>query len=64
MKVILNPNWSKEQVAEFRAAIKNNMGYCPCAAMNTDDTECMCKDFREQDHPGPCFCGLYVKEED
>lgn len=64
MKVVVNPKWSKEQVKEFREAIKDNLGYCPCACMNTDDTECMCKDFREQNHPGECFCGLYVKVEE
>ena len=28
----------------------------------TSDTKCMCKAFREQTTPGPCHCGLYVKE--
>lgn len=49
---------------EIRKAVKENQGYCPCAILKTDDTECMCKEFREQTMPGPCHCGLYAKVED
>lgn len=34
--------------------------YCPCRLDNTDDTVCMCKEFRDQES-GECHCGLYVK---
>ena len=44
--------------------VSENDGYCPCAIDRTPDTECMCKDFREQDKPGTCLCGLYEKVED
>lgn len=44
--------------------VKQNQGYCPCATIKTDDTECMCKDFREQKTPGVCHCGLYEKYND
>lgn len=29
----------------------------------TPDTKCMCKAFREQDYPGECHCGKFVKVE-
>lgn len=45
----------------IRDGLKKNNGYCPCRPKHTDDTKCMCKEFREQ-HSGICHCGLYVKE--
>ena len=41
--------------------VAQNDGYCPCAVFHTPDTKCICKDFREQEEPGPCHCGRYVK---
>ena len=49
-----------ELVAELILAIKENDGYCPCRLSKTEDTKCMCKEFREQDI-GTCHCGLYEK---
>ena len=46
---------------EIAAAIKDNGGYCVCAAEKTTDTKCMCKEFREQEESGLCHCGLYKK---
>lgn len=50
---------------DIALAVKNNGGYCPCAVIKTDDTECMCKEFREQikdpNFKGGCHCGLYRK---
>ena len=51
----------KELVQEIREKIKEKGGYCPCKIEKTDDTKCMCKEFREQEG-GECHCGLYVKE--
>lgn len=51
-----------EHEAAMRAALEQNGGYCPCAIEKSEDTKCMCKDFREQES-GECHCGLYVKEE-
>ena len=48
-------------VAEIRQKLKENDNYCPCRIEKTDDTKCMCKEFREQES-GECHCGLYVKE--
>lgn len=52
----------KELVQEIREKLKENDGYCPCKIDKTDDTKCMCKEFREQES-GECHCGLFVKEE-
>jgi hypothetical protein len=41
-------------------ALKNNDNYCPCRRTKSDDTKCMCKEFREQES-GICHCGLYEK---
>lgn len=48
--------------------LKTNGGYCPCRLEKTDDTKCMCKEFREQikddNFEGFCHCGLYKKIKD
>ena len=41
--------------------VKKNAGYCPCMLHHTVDTKCMCKQFREQTHPGLCHCGRFEK---
>lgn len=61
MKVVINKD--EKRVAMIREALRNNQGYCPCSLIKSDDTECMCKEFREQDTPGLCHCGLYEKVE-
>ena len=49
---------------EFRKAVHDNYGYCPCMVERTADTLCMCKDFREQTEPGLCHCGRFEKVAD
>jgi len=61
LKIRVNPEWTEEQVAEFRKAIKDNDGYCPCEDEHVPDTKCMCRNFREQGEEGNCHCGLYDK---
>jgi ferredoxin-thioredoxin reductase catalytic subunit len=51
----------KELENAIRKALKDNDGYCPCRVQKTEDTKCMCKEFREQIN-GECHCGLYYKE--
>jgi ferredoxin-thioredoxin reductase catalytic subunit len=51
----------KELESTIRKALKDNDGYCPCRVQKTEDTKCMCKEFREQTS-GECHCGLYYKE--
>lgn len=60
MKVKVSDN--KELVNEIRTKLKENGGYCPCSLIKSEDTKCMCKEFREQD-VGECHCGLFVKTE-
>ena len=46
-----------EKNPRIRANVETNNGYCPCAIWQTEDTKCMCKEFREQKEPGECHCG-------
>lgn len=48
-------------VREIRKQLKDNGGYCPCTLVKSEDTKCMCKEFREM-NSGMCHCGLYIKE--
>ena len=48
---------------EFEQIVKANAGYCPCAVFQTEETKCMCQEFRDQKEPGPCHCGRYKKVE-
>ena len=59
LKIILNPD--KKLVAEIEAELNENGGYCPCVLEKSPDTKCICKAFREQNHPGECHCGRFVK---
>lgn len=61
MKIKLNPDATK--VAEIRQRLKENDGYCPCRISKTDDTKCMCKQFRDSQEEGYCHCELYYKTE-
>ena len=56
----LNPN--KAVVEEIKTKLKANDGYCTCRITKSQDTKCMCKEFREQTS-GECHCGLYIKVE-
>ncbi|RHQ84820.1 hypothetical protein DWX91_10255 [Clostridium sp. AF22-10] len=53
-------NSDKELVNNIRKRLKKNDNYCPCRLIKSEDTKCMCKEFREQEE-GECHCGLYVK---
>lgn len=61
IKIIVNPD--ELMVKTVRDALKKTGGYCPCALYKTDDTKCMCKNFRDQvaqGIPGKCHCELYI----
>ena len=65
MKIIKNPD--TEYVAEMKNKLKENSGYCPCSIIRSQDTKCMCKDFRDQvarNEPGFWHCGLYCAVEE
>lgn len=63
LKIIPNPN--KEEYDEISQAVKDNSGYCPCLLEKSENSKCICKDFREQTIEGFCHCGRFkkVKEE-
>ena len=58
MAIKLNPN--KEIVDIIKEGLKKTGGYCPCRTEKTEDTKCMCKEFRDMEE-GTCHCGLYIK---
>ena len=64
MKIRLNEN--KEIADMVKEGFKARGGYCPCRREMTEDTKCMCKEFREQiadpEFEGYCHCMLYYKE--
>lgn len=64
MKVRLNENAAV--VAAVREGLKRTGGYCPCVRERSEDTKCMCREFREQikdpNFEGYCHCMLYYKE--
>ena len=41
-------NEDKEIVKMVKDGLKRTGGYCPCRLERTEDTKCMCKEFREQ----------------
>lgn len=59
MKIVECPD--KDHVQAIKEALKDNDGYCPCQLIKSEDTKCMCKEFREMES-GTCHCGLYMKE--
>ena len=62
MKIYVSED--EEHVAEIRAALKENGGYCPCRLIKAPETKCPCQEFRAQTSPGMCHCGLYYKVPD
>jgi len=61
-------NEDKEIVDMIRKGLKEKGGYCPCRREMTEETKCMCKEFRDQiadpDFEGYCHCMLYYKSRD
>jgi len=64
MKIRLNPD--EEIVRVVKEGLKERRGYCPCRLERSEDTICMCREFKEQiadpDFEGYCHCMLYYKE--
>ena len=63
MKITLNPD--QEIVQTIREGLKRTGGYCPCRREHTEETKCMCKEFKDQiadpAYEGFCHCMLYYK---
>ena len=66
MAVRLNEN--AEVVSTVREGLKRTGGYCPCRTQRSEDTKCMCREFKEQiadpEFEGYCHCMLYYKTKD
>lgn len=65
MTVKTNPD--EEYVALIRKRLKENGNYCPCRLEKTEDTKCMCKEFRDmlvRGEEGMCHCRLYIVKND
>ena len=66
MKVQLNSD--KKMVDVIKAGLKKTGGYCPWKLERSEDTKCMCKEFRGQikdpKFEGYCHCKLYYKSLD
>lgn len=64
MKITFNTD--EKIVKAIRDGLKRKDGHCPCRVAQTEDTVCMCKEFREQiadpEFEGFCHCRLYYKE--
>ena len=65
MKPIITLNPNKEVVKTVKDGLKARGGYCPCRLKQSEDTKCICKEFREQiadeSFEGFCHCMLYYK---
>lgn len=63
MKIRYNDN--EEIVKKVKEGLQRTGGYCPCRREQTEDTKCMCKEFRDQikdpNFEGYCHCYLYYK---
>lgn len=63
MEVRYNEN--QEVVKMIKEGLEKTGGYCPCRREKTEDTKCMCKEFRDQikdpNFEGYCHCLLYYK---
>ena len=61
-------NEDRERVELIREGLRQKGGYCPCRFERTEDTKCICREFREQmadpDFEGYCHCRLYYKSKD
>ena len=62
----IRENEDKEVVKAIREGLAAKGGYCPCRLEKTEDTKCMCREFKEQiadpDFEGYCHCMLFYKE--
>ncbi|MBQ4611726.1 MAG: ferredoxin thioredoxin reductase catalytic beta chain [Clostridia bacterium] len=64
MKVRLNED--AEVVRMVKEGLEARGGYCPCVREMSEDTKCMCREFKAQiadpEFEGYCHCMLYYKE--
>lgn len=53
-----------DKYEEMTEAVNQRGGQCPCVPQYawTEDTKCICKEFKEQDYEGHCHCMRFKKE--
>lgn len=51
----------EEEYKEITEAVKINENCCPCMSIKSEDTLCMCKEFRESRETDYCHCGRFYK---
>lgn len=65
IKLKIEFNKDEKIVAAIREGLKKKDGHCPCRREISEDTVCMCREFREQiadpEFEGFCHCMLYYK---
>jgi ferredoxin-thioredoxin reductase catalytic subunit len=58
-------NKDQQIVQLVKDGLKRTGGYCPCRLERTEDTKCMCTEFKNQiadpNFEGYCHCMLYYK---
>ena len=59
LKILKNPD--EEKYNQISQMVIDNSGFCPCSINKTEDTICICKEFKEQTEEGFCHCKRYVK---
>ena len=57
--IIKNPN--EEEYKSITEAVVINGHYCPCSLEKTNDSKCMCKEFRDSKNTDFCHCGRFYK---
>ena len=66
MTITLNPD--PDVVQTVKDGLERTGGYCPCKLEHTENTKCMCAEFRSQikdpTFEGFCHCMLYYKSLD
>lgn len=60
-KFDIKKNPFTEEYLDITEAIEANEGYCCCALNKTEDTKCMCKEFKDSENTDFCHCGRYYK---
>ena len=61
LKIIPNPD--KEMYEAVTKEVKANDGYCCCRLVRDKNTRCVCKDFKNQQTEGLCYCERFMKVE-
>ena len=66
MAVTLNPDAEMDRT--IREGLKRTGGYCACRIQSSEETRCICQEFRRQmadpEFEGYCHCMLYYKSKD